>query len=107
MRLPLHLLLLLSGWIAGSLANTQEDAVREFFAQDETLGPPTTSTHTNNWAVLVCASRYWFNYRVSTLSLFPSSISHSYLAYGQCLGHVRTTHAIRQVTHAYGAGTEL
>lgn len=20
--------------------------------------------HTNNWAVLVCASRYWFNYRV-------------------------------------------
>ncbi|KAL1662610.1 peptidase C13 family-domain-containing protein [Schizophyllum commune] len=63
MRLPLHLLLLLSGWIAGSLANIQEDAVREFFAQDETLGPPTTSTHTNNWAVLVCASRYWFNYR--------------------------------------------
>ena len=22
------------------------------------------SLHTNNWAVLVCASRYWFNYRV-------------------------------------------
>jgi phosphatidylinositol glycan class K len=22
------------------------------------------SGHTNNWAVLVCASRYWFNYRV-------------------------------------------
>ena len=22
------------------------------------------SSHTNNWAVLVCASRYWFNYRV-------------------------------------------
>ncbi|TFK68327.1 hypothetical protein BDN72DRAFT_841901 [Pluteus cervinus] len=22
-----------------------------------------TSTHTNNWAVLVCSSRYWFNYR--------------------------------------------
>lgn len=21
--------------------------------------------HTNNWAVLVCSSRYWFNYRVS------------------------------------------
>ena len=20
--------------------------------------------HTNNWAVLVCTSRYWFNYRV-------------------------------------------
>lgn len=23
------------------------------------------SGHTNNWAVLVCSSRYWFNYRVS------------------------------------------
>jgi hypothetical protein len=23
--------------------------------------------HTNNWAVLVCSSRYWFNYRVSRL----------------------------------------
>ncbi len=25
----------------------------------------TTGQHTNNWAVLVCSSRYWFNYRVS------------------------------------------
>lgn len=24
----------------------------------------TGGRHTNNWAVLVCASRYWFNYRV-------------------------------------------
>lgn len=23
--------------------------------------------HTNNWAVLACTSRYWFNYRVCTL----------------------------------------
>lgn len=22
--------------------------------------------HTNNWAVLVCASKFWFNYRVSS-----------------------------------------
>jgi GPI-anchor transamidase subunit K len=22
------------------------------------------SGHTNNWAVLVCSSRFWFNYRV-------------------------------------------
>lgn len=31
-----------------------------------------TSTHTNNWAVLVCTSRYWFNYRhvANTLSLY-------------------------------------
>ena len=30
--------------------------------------------HTNNWAVLVCASRYWFNYRhvANTLSVYRS-----------------------------------
>ena len=27
------------------------------------------SAHTNNWAVLVCASRYWFNYRVRSIDL--------------------------------------
>ncbi|KAB1202577.1 GPI-anchor transamidase [Morella rubra] len=28
--------------------------------------------HTNNWAVLVCTSRFWFNYRhmANTLSLY-------------------------------------
>ncbi|KAJ7112787.1 peptidase C13 family-domain-containing protein [Mycena crocata] len=29
------------------------------------LAGGSTSDHTNNWAVLVCASRYWFNYRLS------------------------------------------
>ncbi|KAK3414398.1 hypothetical protein EUGRSUZ_H00259 [Eucalyptus grandis] len=31
-----------------------------------------TSMHTNNWAVLVCTSRFWFNYRhmANTLSLY-------------------------------------
>nr|XP_043610320.1 putative GPI-anchor transamidase [Erigeron canadensis] len=31
-----------------------------------------TSVHTNNWAVLVCTSRFWFNYRhmANTLSLY-------------------------------------
>ncbi|CDY22666.1 BnaC08g43000D [Brassica napus] len=31
-----------------------------------------TSIHTNNWAVLVCTSRFWFNYRhmANTLSLY-------------------------------------
>lgn len=24
------------------------------------------SVHTNNWAVLVCSSRFWFNYRYHT-----------------------------------------
>lgn len=30
--------------------------------------------HTNNWAVLVCASRYWFNYRhvANVLSMYRS-----------------------------------
>ncbi|KAF8645746.1 hypothetical protein AX16_007613 [Volvariella volvacea WC 439] len=39
-------------------------------AHNVTTGPKgsgraggSTSTHTNNWAVLVCSSRYWFNYR--------------------------------------------
>jgi len=33
-----------------------------------------TAGHTNNWAVLVCASRYWFNYRhiANTLSVYRS-----------------------------------
>ncbi|PHT49106.1 GPI-anchor transamidase [Capsicum baccatum] len=32
----------------------------------------TTAMHTNNWAVLVCTSRFWFNYRhmANTLSLY-------------------------------------
>ncbi|KAF7635244.1 GPI-anchor transamidase [Meloidogyne graminicola] len=32
------------------------------------------STHTNNWAVLVCSSRFWFNYRhvSNVLSLYKS-----------------------------------
>lgn len=34
------------------------EAVKDFFHKDGVQG------HTNNWAVLVCASRYWFNYRV-------------------------------------------
>ncbi|KAG6848835.1 glycosylphosphatidylinositol anchor biosynthesis [Arthromyces matolae] len=50
----LHLLLILSSWAWATQAS-QEDDVRNFFG--------TSSEHTNNWAVLVCASRYWFNYR--------------------------------------------
>jgi len=34
----------------------------------------TRGNHTNNWAVLVCTSRYWFNYRhiANTLSVYRS-----------------------------------
>ncbi|KAF5375734.1 hypothetical protein D9615_009404 [Tricholomella constricta] len=52
------LLLYLSTW-AWAVDVSQEDAVRGFFGNSTTSG----SGHTNNWAVLVCASRYWFNYR--------------------------------------------
>nr|XP_020010781.1 GPI-anchor transamidase-like [Castor canadensis] len=55
-------LLLLS---LGSLAAGQiEDQAEQFFR----------SGHTNNWAVLVCTSRFWFNYRhvANTLSVYRS-----------------------------------
>ncbi|CEG73727.1 Putative Phosphatidylinositol glycan, class K [Rhizopus microsporus] len=41
----------------------QQDAIEGFFTQ---------SGHTNNWAVLVCTSRFWFNYRhvANTLSIY-------------------------------------
>ncbi|KAJ7664731.1 peptidase C13 family-domain-containing protein [Mycena rosella] len=58
------LLLLLSSWSWGILATTpsHEQIVGDFFSKNGSTGG-TTSDHTNNWAVLVCASRYWFNYR--------------------------------------------
>lgn len=67
-------------------------AVRAFFSQSATAPAwdeeawqattaPRATTHTNNWAVLVCTSKFWFNYRVCT---YLSHLS----AYGQCFGHV-------------------
>lgn len=58
-EMRLHqLLVCLAIWTVGSLA-TSERVVAEFYGRHaSSLG------HTNNWAVLVCASRYWFNYRV-------------------------------------------
>ncbi|KAI0066988.1 hypothetical protein BV25DRAFT_1820144 [Artomyces pyxidatus] len=44
-------------------AAAKEATVRQFFDRNA-VGARSESTHTNNWAVLVCASRYWFNYRV-------------------------------------------
>lgn len=54
-----------------------EDTARDFF------DGRTTSTHTNNWAVLVCSSRYWFNYRVS-LSWISELIWHLRYLYSIC-----------------------
>ncbi|KAH7926147.1 hypothetical protein BV22DRAFT_1033165 [Leucogyrophana mollusca] len=39
-------------------STSQDEQVSGFFGRHES-----GSGHTNNWAVLVCASRYWFNYR--------------------------------------------
>ena len=43
------------------------EKVESFLTSDQ-------SGHTNNWAVLVCASRYWFNYRhvANTLAVYRS-----------------------------------
>jgi hypothetical protein len=41
--------------------------VNQSAAEEPLISPEKTGAekqHTNNWAVLVCSSRYWFNYRV-------------------------------------------
>ncbi|TFK90451.1 hypothetical protein K466DRAFT_484750 [Polyporus arcularius HHB13444] len=53
LRLPQLLLLLCFGL---AYTHVYAEPVAEFFGRQG-------SSHTNNWAVLVCASRYWFNYR--------------------------------------------
>ncbi|KAI8829165.1 peptidase C13 family-domain-containing protein [Chytridium lagenaria] len=49
-------------WSNESMAE-KEEAIDGFFSK---------SGHTNNWAVLVCSSRFWFNYRhiANTLSVY-------------------------------------
>ncbi|KAJ7717729.1 peptidase C13 family-domain-containing protein [Mycena maculata] len=58
-----HLILLLFSWSWGihAASPSHEEIVGDFFNKNGHAG--STSNHTNNWAVLVCASRYWFNYR--------------------------------------------
>lgn len=55
----------------------QLEAVHRFFASSSVddvdgvrLSSSRAMTHTNNWAVLVCTSKFWFNYRVG---YFPHS----------------------------------
>ena len=58
----LTLVVVLASWHqSGAKDVIKNDAVHSF----SNARGGTVSTHTNNWAVLVCASRYWFNYRVS------------------------------------------
>ncbi|CAL5059423.1 unnamed protein product [Urochloa decumbens] len=42
------------------------------FPPSPAAAAPTAAMHNNNWAVLVCTSRFWFNYRhmANTLSLY-------------------------------------
>lgn len=66
----LVLALFASLWFLQTLANTQshhEEQARDFFNKHD------NGNHTNNWAVLVCASRYWFNYRVRPRVRLPLS----------------------------------
>ncbi|PPQ77458.1 hypothetical protein CVT26_005844 [Gymnopilus dilepis] len=66
-----HLVLCLPSWAWGVYAvDPQETLVRNFFDQNGS----STSNHTNNWAVLVCSSRYWFNYRhmANALGISPT-----------------------------------
>lgn len=64
----LLLLLSLCSSLTFAIDAFQEEAVRGFFSAAQ---QPNTnaSTHANNWAVLVCSSRYWFNYRASPYSV--------------------------------------
>ncbi|KAG5285532.1 hypothetical protein AALO_G00004440 [Alosa alosa] len=51
-------------YLSTAQGNDVEGRARQFFS----------SGHTNNWAVLVCTSRFWFNYRhvANTLSVYRS-----------------------------------
>uniref|UniRef100_A0A2P2I834 GPI-anchor transamidase-like n=1 Tax=Hirondellea gigas TaxID=1518452 RepID=A0A2P2I834_9CRUS len=59
-------LLLIIG-IANTVASDEERKAAEFLSQDG-------SSHSNNWAVLVDTSRFWFNYRhvANVLSMYRS-----------------------------------
>ncbi|XP_012670843.1 GPI-anchor transamidase [Clupea harengus] len=51
-------------YLSSAQSNDVEGRARQFFS----------SGHSNNWAVLVCTSRFWFNYRhvANTLSVYRS-----------------------------------
>jgi hypothetical protein len=65
---PLFLFALCYSFVAGQTRD-QASAVKDFFQIDGAQG------HTNNWAVLVCSSRYWFNYRVCTSTILSIYIT--------------------------------
>jgi hypothetical protein len=68
-----------------SRAETANQAAAQAFFERAQHG---TQGHTNNWAVLVCASRYWFNYRVGLLIPNNGAPLTRYLAHGKCTWNV-------------------
>lgn len=52
------------------LSTQHIEAVQQFFQtanasrEEPALHASRAKIHTNNWAVLVCTSKFWFNYRV-------------------------------------------
>jgi hypothetical protein len=63
--ITLALLFICSHVTLGGISSAIQSQTKEFFER---------SGHTNNWAVLVCTSRFWFNYRhvANVLSLYHS-----------------------------------
>lgn len=62
-----------------SVDDNQAQTIENFFARNPTrpaadpeLGRLRNSSHTNNWAILVSTSRFWFNYRhvANALSIY-------------------------------------
>ncbi|KAG8799855.1 glycosylphosphatidylinositol anchor biosynthesis [Serendipita sp. 398] len=66
LHLPILLLWTLFKLVEGTDSSYHDQVVRDFLKEDQGSG------HTNNWAVLVCSSRYWFNYRhmANTLGMY-------------------------------------
>ncbi|KAK4687982.1 GPI-anchor transamidase subunit K, partial [Tremellales sp. Uapishka_1] len=64
----LYALLAMSLTAGVSLATSSAAQAEDFL----TNSTGTDTSHTNNWAVLVCTSRYWFNYRhmANTLAMY-------------------------------------
>lgn len=67
------LLLLLATFGSLSNASDLDDKVASFYAKSQ-KNSASDSSHTNNWAVIVGASRFWFNYRhvANALSIYRS-----------------------------------
>jgi len=92
-RNPLLSVIALLAFVVCVVANADQVA-KEFFQRtyNEVDG------HTNNWAVLVCASRYWFNYRVRRIIYYLPwrwLTGATRKAHGECSWDVPNRQAVR------------